>query len=217
MTIEKETRELFMSLPTWNARDALRMLLEIDPDSIRLDDDFDGSDIEVEARALIGWLVRYGILPRGIRESFESAPELIADYLDAIGDVRRTPAEWIVAAAANPAAPAEWLESLHAPSGVLEQDRKTNAVTTHFLEPDKGSIPARFVIEVADEMEKNGRKMTVTNVWGELAKRVGKSVIEDTQPDAFLCNVGEPDLYRLTYGAVRGILNRRKKARIAHG
>ena len=112
MGIEKEIRELFMSLPTWNARDALRMLLEISPDSINPDDDFDGSDIEVEARALIGWLYRFGILPRAIREPYDVAPELIADYLDAICEVRRTPAEWIAAAAANPAAPAEWLETM---------------------------------------------------------------------------------------------------------
>ena len=116
MAIENETRETFMSLPTWNARDALRMLLEIDPDSIRLDDDFDGSEIEVEARALIGWLYRYGILPRAIREPDNAEPELIADYLETIGEVRRTPAEWIAAAVANPSAPIEWLESLQSAS-----------------------------------------------------------------------------------------------------
>lgn len=123
MAIENETREIFMSLPTWNARDALRMLLEIDPDSIRLDDDFDGSEIEVEARALIGWLYRYGILPRAIREPYDAAPELISEYLDAIGDVRRTPAEWIAAAVANPGAPVEWLESLQSVSGAPKRGR----------------------------------------------------------------------------------------------
>ena len=129
MAIEKETREMFMGLPTWNARDALRMLLEIDPDSISLADDFDGSEIEVEARALIGWLYRYGLLPRAIREPYDAAPELIADYLDAIGEVRRTPAEWIAAAAANPAAPAEWLESLLALSDAPEKNKQRDSDT----------------------------------------------------------------------------------------
>lgn len=120
MAIEKETCELFMSLPTWNARDALRMLLEINPDSVSLEDDFDGSEIEVEVRALIGWLYRYGILPRAIREPDDAAPELIADYLESIGEVRQTPAEWIAAAAANPGAPAEWLELLRPHSDASE-------------------------------------------------------------------------------------------------
>ncbi len=113
MTIGKETCELFMSLPTWSTHDALRLLLQIDPDSIRPDDDFDGSEIEVEVRALIRWLYRFGILPRAIREPYDAEPELISDYLDSIGGVHRPPAEWIAAAAANPGAPAEWLESLH--------------------------------------------------------------------------------------------------------
>jgi hypothetical protein len=34
--------------------------------------------------------------------------------------VRRTPAEWIAAASANPGAPAEWLALLQPPSGALE-------------------------------------------------------------------------------------------------
>jgi hypothetical protein len=125
MSIEKESRELFMSLPTWNARDALRMLLEIHPEANQEADDFDSAEIECEARALIRWLYRFGILPRAFREPYDAAPEKIDDYLDAIGEVRRTPAEWIAAAAANPAAPAEWLESLLAPSVVLEQGEQT--------------------------------------------------------------------------------------------
>lgn len=103
-----------------------------------------------------------------------------------------------------------------APSGTPAQGRNTNAAATHFIEPNKGSIPARFVNEVAEEMEAGGRRITTATIWSELAKRVGKSIIEDTKPDAFLCNVGEDDLYRLTREAVRGILNRRKTARLAH-
>lgn len=122
MDIENETREMFMSLPTWNARDALRMLLEVFPDSVELADDFDGTEIEQEARALIRWLYRYGILPRAIREPDDAAPELIDDYLDAIGEVRRTPVEWITAATANPGAPAEWLALLQPHSGAPESD-----------------------------------------------------------------------------------------------
>ena len=117
MGIEQETRELFMSLPSWNARDALRMLLEINPDSINPEDDFDGSEIEREARALIHWLYRYGVLPRAIREPYDAEPELISDYLDAIADTHRPPVEWIAAAAENSGAPAEWLKSLQAKKG----------------------------------------------------------------------------------------------------
>lgn len=118
MDIEKETREMFMSLPAWNARDALRMLLEVNPYSVIQEDDFDGTELEVEVRALIGWLYRFGILPRAIREPDNDTPELIDDYLETIGEVRRTPAEWIAAASANPGAPAEWLALLQPPSGV---------------------------------------------------------------------------------------------------
>lgn len=161
MAIEKETREMFMNLPTWNSRDALRMLLEINPDSISLDDDFDGGEIELEARALIGWLYRFGILPRAIREPYDAAPELVADYLDAISEVRRTPAEWIAAATANPGAPAEWLEMLQPPSRAPESDK-----------PNTRPIPAQRwqeneILRVISELEydakalpkaKNGRK-----------------------------------------------------------
>lgn len=129
MAIENETREMFMSLPTWNARDALRMLLEVNPYSVIQEDDFDGTEIEQEARALIRWLYRYGILPRAIREPDDAAPELIDDYLDAIGEVRRTPVEWITAATANPGAPEEWLALLQPPSGAQERgDLRKRAV-----------------------------------------------------------------------------------------
>lgn len=124
MAIENETRELFMSLPTWNARDALRMLLEVNPYSVIQEDDFDGTEIEQEARALMRWLYRYGILPRAIREPDDAAPELIDDYLDAIGEVRRTPVEWITAATANPGAPEEWLALLQPLSGAPESNER---------------------------------------------------------------------------------------------
>lgn len=164
MTIENETREIFMSLPTWNARDALRLLLEIDPDSISLDDDFDGSEIEVEARALIGWLYRYGILPRAIREPYDSAPELISEYLDAIGDVRRTPAEWIAAAVANPGAPVEWLESLQSVSGAPKQGGRAVSVSTH-----KIKTRSNFLDPVIDQAKKTATNSgDYQSVWAAL-------------------------------------------------
>lgn len=126
MSIEKETRELFMRLPTWNTRDALRMLLEIDPDSIRLEDDFDGTEIEIEARALISWLYRFGLLPRDFDTPTDAEPEAINTYLDAIGEIRLAPAQWIAAAAANRGAPTEWLETMQSTSGTPENREQPN-------------------------------------------------------------------------------------------
>ncbi len=86
----------------------------------------------------------------------------------------------------------------------------------YLIEPSKGNAASRFVVQVANEMEHGNKKATVSSVWNVLATRVGNSVIEDSQPDAYLCNIGEPDLYHLTKGAVRGILTRRR-TRQAHG
>lgn len=69
----------------------------------------------------------------------------------------------------------------------------------------------RFVEDVIQEMEKSKVKVTVTTIWAELGKRNGSSIIEDSQPDGFLCNVGEPNFHKLTKGAVKGVLQRRRE------
>ncbi len=75
---------------------------------------------------------------------------------------------------------------------------------------ERSGIPAKFVNKVANDMEEKSMKVTPNSMWQQLGEHVGNSIIEDTKPHAFMCNIGEEDLYELTKGAVRGILNRRK-------
>lgn len=108
-------------------------------------------------------------------------------------------------------------------TGLAEATPAESSKIVHRIQTNddgKGSVHAKFVNEVADEMEKASppRKVTENSMWSELAKRVGKSIIVDSKPDCFLCEVGEPDTYRLTKGSIKGILERRrKKARQEHG
>lgn len=87
--------------------------------------------------------------------------------------------------------------------------------------PERGNPATRLVETEARTMEERGERVTPSAMWAHLGGLVGKSIIEDTKSDAYLVNVGETDYYKLTKGAVRGILNRRKKrmatARQQHG
>lgn len=159
MAVEKERIDLFMRLPTWSAGDAVRLLLEIDPDSIQLDDDLDGTDLETEVRALINWLFRYGVLPRALLEPTDASPELVVDYLRSMEGVRLAPAEWLAAAAANPGAPAEWLESLSSPSRTPEK------AETHAR---RWGVTKREILSVDWPMPNNAPKLV--NILDELPK-----------------------------------------------
>ncbi len=83
------------------------------------------------------------------------------------------------------------------------------------LQPDAdlaaaATITSRFIESVIVDMEKGNAKITVSTIWNKLLTLTGKSIIEDTKPDALLCNVGEDDLYHLKRGAVKGVLQRRR-------
>ena len=101
------------------------------------------------------------------------------------------------------------------PTPVADRGEVETSLTVQSIEPSKGNPASRLVVQVANEMEGRKKKVTVSSVWTALATMLGNSIIEDSKPDAYLCNIGDPDLYHLTKGAVRGILSRRK-ARQAH-
>jgi hypothetical protein len=42
----------------------------------------------------------------------------------------------------------------------------------------------------------------------EMGKLVGKSIIVDTTPDKFICDIGEAESHHITKDSVRGILAR---------
>lgn len=79
--------------------------------------------------------------------------------------------------------------------------------------PVRGNPANRLVVTEAGKMEAEGKRVTTASMWLRLGELVGKSIIEDSKPDAFLCNIGAENLHRLTKGAVRGVLDRRRSAR----
>lgn len=95
--------------------------------------------------------------------------------------------------------------------------QKKESVKTHRIDadPERGSVPTRFVLDVCDKMENEGKRTTTNSVWIRLSSLVGidSSIIVDKKDDVYLCNVGEDNLYPLKKGAVKGILQRRRERR----
>ena len=94
------------------------------------------------------------------------------------------------------------------PQGEINQESLNHEET---CPASAANVANRFVEKVIMEMEKSNVKVTLTKIWVELGKRNGSSIIEDSKPDGFLCNVGESDLHELKKGAVKGVLQRRRK------
>ncbi|MBZ0095023.1 MAG: hypothetical protein K8H75_06505 [Sulfuricella sp.] len=96
----------------------------------------------------------------------------------------------------------------------------TNQVTTAtghntFNEQRAGNAATRLVEDVIDKIEMNKKKATLSSVWLALGALVETSIIVDTQPGKYLCDVGNDDLYPITKGSIRGVLQRRR-ARLKH-
>lgn len=78
-----------------------------------------------------------------------------------------------------------------------------------------GNSATCLIEGVIERMTNEGKKVTPSSIWVGLGELVGKSIIEDSQPGKFLCNIGDDDYHPITKESVRGILAR-WRARLKH-
>ena len=93
-------------------------------------------------------------------------------------------------------------------STVEQSQRKTPEVKTPSIQCEAGNPATRLIEEVIETMTKDSRRVTLSTIWVELGKLSGKSIIVDSQPNRFICDIGESDPHHITTGSVRGILAR---------